>query len=65
MGDTGKRARDAAEEFGNKVEEIFDDAGDALDALKGKRMPERTSDGDESDSGDDAGDGDITINIDR
>lgn len=54
----GQDSRDAAERFGQAIEDAKDKAGDALDALQGDAPAERTSPDDESGAG-----GDININI--
>jgi hypothetical protein len=63
MGDPFKKDRDAAEVFGDSIEQ--GNLKGALDALRGKQpapAPHDTSPGDDSGGGD-GNDGDITINI--
>jgi hypothetical protein len=54
----GEESRESAEGFGKAVEDVFGDAGDAIDALQGESNdppPEKAP----------TGDGDININIER
>lgn len=56
MPDAHESSRDAAEAFGDGVEEAAAAGGRAIDALHGRTPPPQKDDTD-------AGDGDITINI--